>query len=158
MENCKHRQVLCLNNYEIIRKYRCEDCGEVMKCKCDEGFAQMYLPHQPHFVQEQDSRGEAAVTIGFQDCICRSCRGLAEEAHPKAPAYGRTSKVHRLYWRDILMRTIQHFDEWACSQGYNDWQNTQDSHPNIYKALEKEAVETIKQETLSKNCSLTAYI
>lgn len=158
MEDCKHRQVLCLNHYEIIRKYRCKDCREVMMCKCDEDFARMYLPHQLHFAQEQDSRSEVAVTIGFQDCICRSCRGLAEEAHPKAPLYGRTSKVHRLYWREILMRTIQRFGKWACSQGYNDWLDAQDSHPNVYKALEKEVVEEIKKEVQSNDCNLPKYI
>ena len=35
-ESCRHREVSCLNEYELIRKYRCDNCGLVMMCSCDE--------------------------------------------------------------------------------------------------------------------------
>ena len=44
--NCLHKDVECLNEFEIIRKYRCKSCGEVMMLACEAEFGTRYLPHQ----------------------------------------------------------------------------------------------------------------
>jgi hypothetical protein len=34
--SCLHERTECLNEHELIRKYRCLDCEAVMMCACDE--------------------------------------------------------------------------------------------------------------------------
>jgi hypothetical protein len=44
LDGCKHPEVTCINLHELIRKYRCNSCGEVMKCACEEEFARLFFP------------------------------------------------------------------------------------------------------------------
>ena len=81
---CKHTNVICLNPYELIRKYKCKRCRKVMMCKCEEEFAVKFLPHQIRSGSELETQREVKVTLGFQPGICNTCKGKPEEAHPKA--------------------------------------------------------------------------
>lgn len=66
-------------------------------CACEEEFGLKHLSHQLDFGKELETQQRVPVTIGFQAGVCRSCRGLPEEARPKAPQLGRTSKIKRYY-------------------------------------------------------------
>lgn len=101
---CLHNEVTCLNEYEIIRKYRCEVCREVMMCACDEQHGRRFLPHQLHEAQEYETKEWMPVTLGFQKSICRECRGLPLIPSPAAAIYGHTSKIKRFYWRELHFR------------------------------------------------------
>ncbi len=116
-----------------------------MMCACEEDFARQYLPHQSSHGTELHTRKEIPVTLGFQKDVCNACRGLPEEAYPKAPLYGRTSKIVRYYWREIEFRAIPKFSKWAKTQGYSDWLEALVKHQNVYDSVEREAVEEIKE-------------
>ena len=146
MKNCTHPTLSCLNPYEDIRKYRCHMCGEVMMCACEESFARQFLPHQLDVAIELETRTEVPVTLGFQDGICNPCRGLPEEAHPKAEMFRSTSKIVRYYWREIYFETIRQLGDWAERHGYPDWLAAWVQHPDIYKAITQEVVEDIKAQ------------
>lgn len=111
MNDCPHSSVVCINPYEIIRKYRCVACGGVMMCACDERIGQRFFSHQLTFGIELETQQRVPVTLRFQKDICNTCRGLPEEAHPKA-AFGLTSKIRRYYWREILFETTERFGDW----------------------------------------------
>ena len=145
MSDCAHSAVCCINPYELIRKYWCDSCGEVMMCACEEEFAHSFLPHQLNFGNELNTRRRIPVTLGFQKGICNTCRGIPEEAHPKAPLYGRTSKIVRYYWREIHFETIRRFAEWAESQGYTDWLKARFEHKEKYNRIEKEIIRETKE-------------
>lgn len=119
MVGCKHDEVNCLNQYELIRKYRCLFCNAVMMCSCDEIIGRKFLPHQLNYGTELESKKTIRVTLGFQSSICRECRGLIPQAHPVAEIYGRTSKFQRYYWRELSFRAMELFAEWAEARGLN---------------------------------------
>jgi hypothetical protein len=100
-EQCAHRSVSCLNEFEFIRKYRCADCGGVMMCACDADVGRAFLPHQLEEGSDYGTRARVRVNLGFLPAACRECRGLPREAHPAAEIHGRTSKIKRYYWREI---------------------------------------------------------
>lgn len=102
---CAHAQVHCINEYELIRKYRCLACGEVMMCACDESRGREYLSHQLANGTDLDTQLDVPVTGGFQPNICRECRGEPLIAAPMAAIPGRTSKIKRYYWREIFFET-----------------------------------------------------
>jgi len=137
--------VFCINPYELIRKYRCNSCGEVMMCACEEDFACRFFPHQVSFGCELNTQCRTPVTLGFQKGICNTCRGIPEEARPKSPIYGRTSKIIRYYWREIHFETVRRFGKWAESKGYPDWLKARISNKNRYDSIEKEVIEEIKE-------------
>lgn len=143
MDRCDHKSVSCINPYEFIRKYRCDSCGEVMMCACDEEFACKFLPHQTSYGTELKTRRRVNVTIGFQKNICNTCRNLPEEAYPLAEIYGRTSKIERYYWREIFFETNKRFAQWADNHGY-DFNSIQGTYPDVYKAIERQIIEEIK--------------
>jgi hypothetical protein len=101
---CPHERVICLNDYELIRKYRCAACHAVMMCACDERHGTRFLPHQLHEGQEYGTKRRIPVTLGFQPSICRECRGLPPVPCPKAAIHGHTSKIKRFYWRELHFR------------------------------------------------------
>src|SRR5574341_1396546 len=121
LNSCVHSDVYCLNPYELIRKYLCLSCFEVMMCSCDEEFGRKYLPHQLSFATELSTKTEIRVSLGFQPRICRECRGLQPESNPVAAIHSRTSKLRRYYWREIAFETIKRFAEWSGNLGYSDW-------------------------------------
>ena len=145
MSTCSHDAVTCINPYELVRKYRCNSCGEVMMCLCEESFAITYLPHQLQFATELDTQKTIPVTLGFQEKICNKCRGIPEESYPKAPTYGRTSKIARYYWREIAFLVIPEFAVWAQNQGFDKWTTALLKHQDIYKDFEHKAIEEIKK-------------
>lgn len=147
--NCVHKVIECLNPYELIRKYRCSDCGAVMMCACDEKFALRFLPHQIREGSELDSGIRILVTAGFIKQTCNACKGIAEKAHPKAQIYGCTSKIVRYYWREIQMGTITRFGEWAEKNGCNDWLVASRKYKEKYSEVRKEVVEELKRSHAS---------
>lgn len=144
LNTCFHSNVFCINPYELIRKYKCDSCGEIMMCACEQEFAQQFLPHQLDFGNELNTRQRIAVTLGFQENICNACRGIPEEAHPKAPLYGRTSKIVRYYWREIHFEMIRQFAEWAQDQGYTDWLKARSENEEKYNSIEKDVIRETK--------------
>lgn len=113
-------------------------------CACEEEFARRLFPHQLSHATELDTRREMPVTLGFQKGICNTCRGLPEEAHPKAPIYGRTSKIVRYYWREIFFETLRRFEDWAHGQGHTDRLAARLEHQDVYNSIEREVIEEIK--------------
>ena len=87
---CPHPSVRCLNEFELIRKYRCESCGAVMMCACDEGVGRKFFANRLEFGVELDTKREVPVTAEFQPNVCEECRGLPLTAHPMAGGPGRT--------------------------------------------------------------------
>jgi hypothetical protein len=142
MNICKHQKVKLIRPYELIRKYLCESCGEVMMCECDKVIGTRFLSHQITKTVNPDSGDDMPVTIGFQNSICNTCRGLKEESFPKKAMYGRTSNIRRYYWREILFETILVF-----SEKYTFPDNRVVTEMAIHKedsdAIEKEAVKKI---------------
>jgi len=145
MLDCKHKEIELLNPYEYIRKYRCNECGNVMMCDCDEDFAIKYLPHQISEATELESQKRVPVTIGFQKNICDKCRELPEKAYPKAEIYGRGSKIKRYYWREIEFETIRRFENWSRKEGYSDWLEAMLAHKDVHKEIERKVVKEINE-------------
>lgn len=117
MSTCLHSTVRCLNEFELIRKYRCESCGAVMMCACDESVGRKFLALQLEFGVELDTKRQVRVTAGFQPKVCEECRGLPLTPHPKSASPGRTSKIARYYWRELAFETLKRFDVWAQTRG-----------------------------------------
>jgi hypothetical protein len=109
--NCQHDSLVCLNHYDLIRKSRCEACGEVMMCACDREIGEKYLSHQLRRGHDYENRQEFPVTLGFQPRVCNECRGLPVPNFPMAAIYGRTSKIARYYWREIEFELLRRLDE-----------------------------------------------
>lgn len=117
MQVCEHRQLRCLNQFELIRKYRCEDCQLVMMCACEENVGREHLPHQLSQASELETGQRHPVTGGFVAAVCNACRGVTVEAHPLASIHGRTSKIKRYYWRELAFREMELFADWGTSKG-----------------------------------------
>lgn len=117
-----------------------------MMCACEEDFARRFLSHQLEYGAELKTRRTVPVTIGFQKNVCNACRGIPEEAHPKAEIYGMSSKVLRYYWREIFFETTQRFGDWADDQGYtdSDYDIARQENPSVYSRIEKKAIREIK--------------
>jgi VRR-NUC domain len=109
---CNHSAVACLNQHELIRKYRCESCGGVMMCICDENFGRRFLSHQLHEGCEIDTQRRVPVTHGFVSGICSECRGLPADSAPAAAIRGRTSKIKRYYWRELYFTARSAQGDW----------------------------------------------
>lgn len=145
MNTCNHPSVKCINPYELIRKYICDSCNEVMMCACEEEFASQYLSHQLSYGTELHTNKNIPVTLGFVKNTCNTCRGLPEEVYPKAQLYGKTSKIYRYYWREIAFKTIPKFDKWAKEQKYINWLEALIPQQKTYNAIEREVVDEFKE-------------
>lgn len=143
---CTHRKVQCLNQYEFIRKYLCEDCNEVMMCLCDKDFGMKFLPHQLNKAVKLESQDRIPVTLGFQPHICRECNGLEVIAAPKKSRPGYTSKVHRYYWREIYFETTKRF--YNSHPELDPLNNRQFEFNDERKKIEKEVIGEIKSQHL----------
>lgn len=141
---CLHSNVVCINPYELIRKYHCKVCNELMMCDCEKEFALRFLPHQLEQGTELNTGRRIPVTLGFQKGICNKCQGLPEKAYPKAAIYARTSKIHRYYWREIQFGTIRRFGEWVERHNYKDWLIAKAENKEKFKSIEKEVIKQIK--------------
>jgi hypothetical protein len=115
-----------------------------MMCTCKEQFGRRFLPHQLDQGTVLDTQERVPVTLGFQPKICRPCRGLPEEAHPKAELYGRKSKILRYYWREIWFEQTRCFEEWKEQQrasGINDPVKVREMHETI----ERQVIDKFKE-------------
>ena len=117
--SCAHTKVRLLSRHEIVRKYACEDCGEVNACGCDESFARRFLPHQIDWAIE-DETGLRVASDGFAVGLCNECRGLAPVPSPRADGYRAGRKVERYYWREIYMEWHRRLDNWCVAHGF-EW-------------------------------------
>ncbi len=140
---CSHPNLICLNQFDPIRKYRCGDCGAVMMCACDEARGNAFLSHQLHQGTELETQDRVRVTDGFQPSVCVECRGLPPEAHPVASIFGRTSKIVRYYWRELFFREAELFEKWRRGQEgkVDEWDTVA---TEVKKRLHKVALEEIK--------------
>jgi len=109
---CPHAVRICLNHHELIRKYRCADCGAVMMCACDEAFGRRFLSHQLDQGCELDTQRRVPVTHGFQPATCSECRGLPADCAPAGEIHGRTSKIKRYYWRELFFAEMERKAGW----------------------------------------------
>src|SRR5262249_7634574 len=144
MTPCVHPRVSCLNPYTLIRKYRCQVCGGIMMCACEEEFGRRFLPHQLREAVELETQERHPVSLGFQAGVCNTCRGLPEEAHPRAPTYGGTSKIVGYYWREIWFEQTRRFAAWAEEHGYADVRAARAAHREAYKRIEREVVRDMR--------------
>ena len=147
---CLHEPVRCLNEYELIRKYRCNTCEGVMMCSCDREIGERYLSHQLKQGCVLETQARVPVTLGFTDGVCRECRGLAPEAHPMAAIPGRTSKIKRYYWREIAFLTFERFAERAEAAGLDPRNSRSPEVDDLRKEVGREVVDWIKQSHASK--------
>lgn len=112
---CEHSRVCCLNQYELIRKYRCADCDGVMMCACDEVFGHRFLAHQLEYGVELETQVRVRVTLHFQANICSACGGMPLVAAPVAATAGRTSKIKRYYWRELYFAETERMADWKAA-------------------------------------------
>jgi hypothetical protein len=144
VNSCPHTTVSCLNPYEFIRKYRCEACKGVMMCACDEEFARRFLPHQLRQGTVLETQERIPVTLGFQPRICNRCRGLPEQAYPKAPRHRATSKLARYYWREIWFEKTRRFADWSEKHGLSD-KDARRQHPDVYATIERQVLQEMRE-------------
>jgi VRR-NUC domain len=141
MSTCTHPDRRCLNQHELVRKYACPDCFEVMMCACDQEVGERCLSHQLGYATESTTQDRIKVTGGFQQGICSECRGLPADVAPAAAIHGRTSKIKRYYWREIMFRQLVLLQNWHDAGG-------PEHGPEFDTAFERsgrEALEDIKQ-------------
>ena len=143
-KDCTHEKVTCLNQYDLIRKYICETCKEVMMCVCDEEHGRRFLPHQLNKGSWLNSKERVPVTLGFQKNICSECRGDKAIAAPKAPMPGATTKIRRYYWREIFFETTRRFYDSHPEIDANDVNSSEFSFPEERRKIEKEVIAEIK--------------
>ena len=115
------------------------DCGAVMMCSCDEEIGTKYLPHQLTSGECYVTKDEIAVTLGFQQGVCRECRGLPAEANPLSATFGRTSNVKRYYWRELSFREFEIYEELGG-----------DSSTYRYEPQDSEIIKKAKEQALSE--------
>lgn len=144
MSQCKHKDVICLNQYDLIRKYKCKDCNEIMMCSCDKEHAERFLPHQLNYASYEGTTEQEPVTLGFQQNICPECRGAKPVAAPTAPLPGATSKIKRYYWREILFETTKRFYDAHPEINPTSLDLNEFSFPEERKKIEKEVIDEIK--------------
>jgi len=145
MNLCDHQTVECLNPYELVRKYRCSACNDVMMCSCDREHGQRFLPHQLAQGCVLETQERVPVTAGFQELICPECRGERPIHAPKASTPGATSKVARYYWREIQLATTKRFYDQHPELDPNNWEDSEFSYPEERNRIEKEVIEEIKE-------------
>lgn len=113
MSECAHINLRCINEYELIRKYRCDDCGAVMMCTCDEEIGTKFLFHQLASGAVLETQERVPVSAGFVAGMCAECRGLPLEPYPVAAIPGRTSKIKRYYWRELAFREMELYEKYG---------------------------------------------
>ena len=89
-------------------------------CACDETRGGKFLPHQLKYGAELETNREVLVNGGFLPKICRECRGQPLDAHPKAELYGSASKIKRYYWRELMFREMEIYEEWRLDNGVEE--------------------------------------
>src|SRR5712675_1296541 len=143
-EPCHHSIVRCVNQFELIRKYKCLACRRIVMCQCDETRGRRFFPHQLGQATDLETRSRMPVTGGFQPFVCEECRGLAPTAHPKAAIRGRTSKIKRYYWRELAFRRMEIFTNWAEAHGYTSNDRSSPEPQEAYESAGLQALREIK--------------
>lgn len=114
-------------------------------CSCDREVGERFLPYQLSRGTILETQARVPVTLGFVDRVCRECRGLAAESHPMAAIPGRTSKIKRFYWREIMFLTFKRFAERAEEAGLDlETAHSQDA-VDLRAEVQREVIEQIKQ-------------
>ncbi|MDC1174188.1 VRR-NUC domain-containing protein [Bacteriovoracaceae bacterium] len=145
MQTCSHQEVVCLNPYELIRKYRCNSCSEIMMCSCEQDIGETFLPHQTSEASVLDTGERLSVTLGFQKNICPTCRGQKEAPYP-TNAFGVNSKIKKFYWREISHESMRSFSKWALENEISDiLMAAHGMNNDIYKEHQERALEKIKK-------------
>ncbi len=145
MNNCSHKHIECLNPYELIRKYRCETCHEVMMCECDKNIGTRYLSHQLSTGTVLGTQEDVIVTLGFQPNVCPECRGLKPKAFPTSETFGRTSKIKRYYWRELHFKGLELFGELSSDEDIDPIFSTSPEVEELYVKAQKQALLEIKE-------------
>lgn len=144
MNNCNHQNIECLNQYELIRKYKCHDCLNIMMCSCDQEHGERFLSHQLREGCWEKSQKREPVTLGFQENICPECRGEKPVPAPKASMPGSTTKITRYYWREIAFETTKRFYQKFLNLNPDNWEDSEFSYPEERRIIEKEVISDIK--------------
>lgn len=134
-----------INPYELIRKHKCLECGEVMMCSCDKELGQYYVPHQLGYGTSLNTQDHIPVTIGFQDNICPKCRNEVLPAYPRKGLYGSSSKIKRYYWREIQFEYIRLFKEYADKKGVYKYDEAIKKFPKEFASCKERALVFIKK-------------
>ncbi len=137
---CIHKEVGCLNHYEIFRKYRCGNCSGVFICECERELSLKFLPHQIRYGREYETQKRVLVT-GFAPNICAECKGLEEQEHPKAAIVKLKGKIERFYWREITKTYFAHVLNWIAVENIEvkDIIEFTQRYPGKDRELKKEA-------------------
>lgn len=144
MDNCLHEKLYCINEYELIRKYCCNDCDKVMMCSCDKEIALKFLPHQIYTGTSSDTRESIPVTSGFIENICNECRNLKPIPSPLASVPKRTSKIKRYYWRELTFREMRLFESYGGNPEKYIYYDTSLENKELINKAKTEALEDIK--------------
>lgn len=145
-EPCQHVKVSCLNQHELIRKYRCDTCAHIMMCSCDEAIGRRHLPHQLKNAVELKTQIRVPVTLGFQKRVCPECRGERPVRAPAAAIHGRTSKIKRFYWRELAFEQMERMADWdEAHPAASDQERAA-----VYRETAKVTLETIKAQHAAK--------
>lgn len=113
-------------------------------CDCDQSYGERFLPHQLGDGCWLNSQERVPVTIGFQESVCRECRGEKPVSAPRAPSFGATSKITRYYWREISNETHRRFYDLNATLDPVKLEIFSPSFKEDYKRIEKEVIEEIK--------------
>ena len=116
-----------------------------MMCDCDKEIGTKFLSHQLHEATDLKSQCRIDVTKGFVRGTCNECRGVKPEAYPVAEIYGRSSKIHRYYWREISFETMKRFASSVVNCPDSEIVTVMASNQKLSKQIEKEVVKDIKQ-------------
>jgi len=144
MTECLHTNITCLNQYELIRKYECNSCGEIMMCSCDKEHGEKYLSHQLQKGCWIENQKRVPVTIGFQNNICPVCRGETPVSAPIKSRPGSTSKFSRYYWREIAFETTRRLHEEPTSLVGDSPFVDEFTDPEKRKYVEKQVIKDLK--------------
>ena len=107
---CPHGAWTAVHPWELIRKYRCGECGEIALCACDRAFAAK-LPHQATRVRNPEPPyQDLSVSLGILSDVCPTCRGEPEPPYPRADGWGSPSVFERYYWREIAREVYVAFE------------------------------------------------
>jgi len=109
-------------------------------CECEKETAFAFLPYTTSTGREYGTHIEHPVA-GFEPDICAECRGLEEEAHPRAAIWGQKGKVERYYWREIFKTQCELILTWASENGasFQNIMDFQKKYPEIAIELKKSA-------------------
>lgn len=146
---CAHGNLRCLNQQELIRKYRCTDCGEVMMCACDEAFGRRFLAYQLEEGVELETQERVPVTLGFQPATCDGCRGRPPRPAPMAAIHGRTTKIKRFYWRELFFVATERMADWESANP----NSSTEEHAAARRQIERDAL----NETKAQHASAPIY-